>query len=143
MSTHHEAYMSSSAPMIVLSDSDRDRLWHLATAARHGAPDVAGVLLGEVERAEVVPENAVPKDAVSMQSYVQFRDDETGELRTVQIVYPRDADIARAKISVLTPIGATLIGLSEGQSMLWRTRDGRLRSLTVIKVRSSWPLSEG
>jgi regulator of nucleoside diphosphate kinase len=127
--------------MIVLSNSDRDRLWDLATAARQGAPDVAGLLLGEVERAEVVPENAVPKGAVSMQAYVQFRDDETGELRTVQIVYPRDADIARARISVLTPIGVALIGLSEGQSMLWRTRDGRLRSLTIIKVRSSWPLA--
>jgi regulator of nucleoside diphosphate kinase len=35
---------------------------------------------------------------------------------------------------VLTPIGAALIGLSEGQSIAAKTRDGREQHLTVLKV---------
>jgi regulator of nucleoside diphosphate kinase len=42
-------------------------------------------------------------------------------------------------ISVLTLVGAGLIGLSAGQSILWPKQDGRKRSLTVLRV-SSRPL---
>jgi len=38
---------------------------------------------------------------------------------------------------VLTPIGAALIGLGEGQSITWKTRDGRTRELRVLRVSSS------
>ena len=39
-----------------------------------------------------------------------------------------DADIAQGKISVLTPVGAALIGLRTGPSISWRTRDDRRRA---------------
>jgi regulator of nucleoside diphosphate kinase len=44
------------------------------------------------------------------------------------------ADIAQGKISILTPIGVALLGLSEGQSIAWKTRDGREQRLTVLAV---------
>ena len=50
------------------------------------------------------------------------------------LVYPREADIADGKVSVLTPIGTALIGLAEGQSILWPTRTGASKRLTVLKV---------
>ena len=50
-------------------------------------------------------------------------------------MYPERADAAAQRISILTPVGAALIGLSEGQTMQWRTRDGNMKSLTVLKVR--------
>jgi regulator of nucleoside diphosphate kinase len=63
---------------------------------------------------------------------VRFR---TGrDERTVLLVYPADADIATARVSVLTPIGAALIGLRVGQSISFRTRDGRPQMLTVLRV---------
>ena len=34
----------------------------------------------------------------------------------------------------MTPIGAALFGLSEGQSIEWRTLYGDKRDLTVLKV---------
>ena len=40
------------------------------------------------------------------------------------LVFPGQADISKGKISILTPVGAALIGLSEGQSITWSTRDG-------------------
>ena len=35
----------------------------------------------------------------------------------------------------MTPIGAGLIGLAEGQSIAWPDREGRVRLLRVLKVR--------
>ena len=36
----------------------------------------------------------------------------------------------------MTPVGAALIGLAEGQSISWTARDGRSHRLTVEKVKS-------
>jgi regulator of nucleoside diphosphate kinase len=69
-----------------------------------------------------------------MGSTVLFRSDD-GQHRRVTLVFPGEADISRDRISILTPIGIALIGLSEGQSITWVTRDGRERGLTVLSVR--------
>ena len=53
------------------------------------------------------------------------------------LVYPGEADIEQGKISILTPIGAALIGLSKGQSIDWATRTGEIRRLTVLEVREA------
>ena len=66
---------------------------------------------------------------------VEFRDDTTGKVQTVMLVYPEDADISKGKISVLTPIGTALVGVRVGQSITWETRTGELRRLTVLQVR--------
>jgi regulator of nucleoside diphosphate kinase len=57
-----------------------------------------------------------------------------GQRRRVTLVYPTEADIAAGRISVLTPIGAALLGLAEGQSIDWTARDGRVRRLTIVEV---------
>lgn len=70
-----------------------------------------------------------------MGSHVRFHDETAGAARDAQLVYPQDANPEERRISILTPVGTTLIGLSEGQTMSWRTRDGRDKTLTVLKVR--------
>lgn len=69
-----------------------------------------------------------------MGSTVTFRDDTTAQDRTVMLVYPDEADVAQGRISILTPVGAALIGLSVGQSIEWQTPGGGWRSLTVLRV---------
>jgi regulator of nucleoside diphosphate kinase len=122
-------------PSIIVSDIDRDRLSALATAAMDRFPDVAEELIGEMDRAKVVPSDSFPPGIVKMGSTVEF--ESTGQRRRVTVVFPRDADISQGKISILTPVGAALIGLSEGQSIMWTTRDGRAQQLTVIQVEST------
>ena len=56
-----------------------------------------------------------------MGSQVVYRDEGTGRIREVALVYPHEADINLNRISVLTPVGAALIGLAEGQSIEFRT----------------------
>jgi regulator of nucleoside diphosphate kinase len=72
-----------------------------------------------------------------MGSEVVYRDDTTGRVQTVTLVYPSEADIAKGKVSVLTPIGTALIGLAVGKSINWRTRAGDMKRLTVLQVRDS------
>ena len=122
-------------PTIIVSDTDQRRLTTLATDALERFPDAAQVLLSEMERAVVVTGEAVPANVVQMGSGVVFRSD-NGETRRVSLVFPGQADIAAGKISILTPIGAALIGLSQGQSIAWKTRDGRFRELTILSVES-------
>lgn len=120
-------------PEITISEADFDRLSDLAEAARDRAPEVAEELMLELDRASVVASAAVPPGVVQMGSTVEFRAGE-GEPTRVTLVYPGDADVAAGKISVMTPIGAALIGLSQGQSITWTARDGRRHELTVLKV---------
>ena len=120
-------------PSIIVSDTDQSRLTTLATDALERFPQAAQELLSEMERAAVVSAEAVPPNVVQMGSGVVFRSD-NGETRRVTLVFPGQADIAAGRLSILTPIGAALIGLSEGQSIAWKTRDGRLRQLTILAV---------
>jgi regulator of nucleoside diphosphate kinase len=89
----------------------------------------------EVARATVLPSGEMPADVVNIGSEVTYRDETTGRTQTVTIVLPPEADIARHRVSVLTPIGAALIGLSTGAAIGWETRDGEERRLTVLEVR--------
>jgi regulator of nucleoside diphosphate kinase len=122
-----------SKPTIVVSEIDHARLTALAAGALSGFGEVAEELQSEMDRAEVVSAGAVPADVVQMGSTVEFRSD-AGRQRRVTLVFPAEADIAASKISILTPIGAALIGLSAGQSIRFTARDGREHELTVVSV---------
>jgi regulator of nucleoside diphosphate kinase len=121
-------------PPITLSGADFERLARLAELAADKAPATADFLAREVARASIAPAGVPLRGIVAMGSQVEFRDDVTGQARTVTLVYPEDADIAAGKVSVLTPIGAALIGLSAGQSIEWQTPSGGWRSLTVLRA---------
>jgi regulator of nucleoside diphosphate kinase len=120
-------------PRIVVSESDHERLTGLATAALSRLPETARELLAEMERAEIVGAPAVPANVVRMGSTVTFQPD-SGRKRRVTLVFPAEEDITKSRVSVMTPIGAALIGLAEGQSIQWSARDGRRHELTVLVV---------
>ena len=120
-------------PDIVLGTADHRQLNTLAMAGLTHTPDQSDDLLYELERARVVDDAKVPDDIVRMGSTVRYRTD-TGQEPQVTLVYPVDADIARGRISVLTPVGTALIGLRVGQSITWRDRAHKRHMLTVLAV---------
>lgn len=120
-------------PPIAMTAQDREQLRRLANAASDKFP-AAEFLAQEVERADVLAPAATPADLVTMGSTVTFRDDVTGEARRLMLVYPHEADMSAGKISVLTPVGAALIGLSAGQTIAWQLPSGGWKSLTVLAV---------
>lgn len=121
-------------PAITISETDAQRLTSIALQMEASVPAVAQMLLDELERAQVRPDRSVPTHVIGMNSKVEFIDEARGGPRSVQLVYPAEADISVGKISVVTPIGAALIGLKEGQSINWPDRDGRSRILKILRV---------
>jgi regulator of nucleoside diphosphate kinase len=128
--------VSLSAPKIALSAADYERLSALARATRIRLPDLAAELADEIDRAEVFAKGELPEHVVYMNSEVEFRDETTGRVRTITLVYPEDADISHGKVSVMTPVGTALIGLRAGHSITWEAPSGEMRELTVNSVRA-------
>jgi len=122
-------------PRITLTVNDYEELSVLADAAARTMPEIAAELAEELDRAHVLPKGRHPVDTVCMGCEVDFRDDMTGRVQTVTLVYPNEADISKGRISVLTPIGTALIGLPVGKSIDWTTRTGETKRLTVLQVR--------
>ena len=129
--TTHEA---RAKPAITLSAEDYERLSVLAHAARKRTPDLADELAEEIGRAQVLAKGIHQQPTVAMNSEVEFRDETTGKVQRIRLVYPEDADISERKISILTPVGTALIGLRPGHSMPWETPNGEMRQLTVLAV---------
>ena len=124
-----------SVPQIIVSNADYERLTDLATASLERLPEVANELLSEMDRAKVVQDGSVPDNVVRMGSTVTFKSDD-GNTRTFKLVYPAEESLDEHRISVMTPVGAALIGLAEGQSISWAARDGRRHELPVEKVKN-------
>jgi regulator of nucleoside diphosphate kinase len=122
-------------PPITMPETDRERLMSIAIAALgHERPDVAAsMLLSEVARAAVVAREALSSDVVVMRSIVEIRDNMSKRDRVLRLVYPEEA-VVDSDVSVLTPLGAALVGLSRGDSIDWCTATGEQRSVTVLGV---------
>ena len=122
-------------PPIVLDAAWSDRLEELAAVAiRRGLGPVGDRLMAEVARATVLPSTEMPPDVVNIGSTVRYRDELNGREQTVTLVLPQHVDIDRGRVSVLTPVGAALIGLRTGAVIGWQTREGAERRLTVLEV---------
>jgi regulator of nucleoside diphosphate kinase len=120
-------------PPVVVTKADYERLSNLADATGR-VSFVRDYLAGELARARIIEGDQVASDVVTMHSRFVFRDDSTGHVRTVSLVYPGEEDIDDGRISILTPVGAALLGLSEGHSIEWETRNGESRTLTLLKL---------
>jgi len=121
-------------PNITLSRTDHDRLLGLAEAIEDRDPVLAETMITELERARVVDDQALPETVVRMGSTLTYTTDD-GAPHTVTLVFPVEADIEKGRISVTTPVGTALIGLSVGQAIDWTARDGRTHRLTVTDIR--------
>jgi regulator of nucleoside diphosphate kinase len=122
-------------PPIHLLASESDMVATLALQVEHRQPVVASMLLEEIERAQLHEPETLPETAVSIGSEIDFIDERSGQLRTVELVLPAMANIAEGRISILTPMGAALYGLTAGQSIDWPDLDGHERRIRILRVR--------
>ena len=120
-----------SRPQLIIDERLYPRLLALAERARARMPELAERLMEEIERADLRAE--VPDDVVTLGSEVTYRHGDRTE--TVQIVVPEDANIEQRRISLLTPVGAALLGLAVGQRIAWDLPDKRGAVLEVVAVR--------
>lgn len=112
---------------IVISAEDHRQLESLLNseyAAQISGAERVGELRAELERAEILATDDFPKDVVRMNSTIALRDLDTNELETYKLVYPKYADIANDKLSVLAPVGTGILGYRVGDEVRWRVPQG-------------------
>lgn len=125
--------MPNRQPRIIVTRYHHERLSALASAAAETQPEVGLALMDGLSRAKVVAPGKLGRGVVTMNSRVKYLDEASGEKRVVTVVYPADEDIEAGRVSVLSPLGAALIGLEEGESMTYGVNGGE-RTITVTKV---------
>lgn len=126
---------SKKAPPLHISEEDYDRIADMALGIEHSAPGLSRLILEEMDRAHICPARSLPKDVVALGSEVEFLDDTTGTTRRVKLVLPSEADIEEGRISIMTPVGAGLIGMGVGREISWPCPDGRARILKILEVK--------
>jgi regulator of nucleoside diphosphate kinase len=88
-------------------------------------------LLDVADAAEIVPGARVPANVVTVNSTVTFRDLALGEEYRVTLVYPADVSIGERRISILSPVGRSLLGRREGERVTLDMPDGSEREILV------------
>lgn len=119
------------ANALVISTLDYQQLMQLIEKNDTTAADT---LDQEISRAKIVETKKLPANIVAMNSTVTFIDLDSDEEKTIQLVYPQDADVSQLKISVLSPVGSALIGLKIGGTIEWPVPQGKVRHLKVTSV---------
>lgn len=112
-----------------LAECERHCLIALALSADD---DVAAhLLLKKVKLARIVARRALPSDVARLDSRVAYRHggEAAGEVR---LCHPSAVECEGVDVAGL--LGAGLIGLAAGQSVLWPSSDGRLATLEVLAV---------
>ena len=106
----------------------------LSIHATHWSWRSVEFLVRELMRATIVDEDLVPADVVTMGSRVEYCGEGRNSSQIVTLSYPGEREFLDDAISVLTPIGAALLGLAAGQSICYADPDGRPVTITVIRV---------
>jgi regulator of nucleoside diphosphate kinase len=129
---------------IIISLGDHERLLALINSARLDwriPSEHVLALEGELARATLVEDDALPHSVVAMHSNVWFRDLDTQEDEEYTLVYPAEADVTCNLISVLAPIGTALLGYRVGDVLKWRVPLGtrRLKIVNVVQRKLAEP----
>ncbi|MCG2462335.1 GreA/GreB family elongation factor [Flavobacteriaceae bacterium F89] len=89
-------------------------------------------LVGELESAQICDEADMPKDVIRFNTVITIVS-KNGWRRKFKLVMPNDSDVRNDKISILTPMGAAVMGYAEGDSLVWEFPSGE-QKLTIEKV---------
>ncbi|MFS2036954.1 GreA/GreB family elongation factor [Polaromonas sp. CT11-55] len=111
-----------------LTDIDYARLSKLLNQQRPGH------LADWLESAEVMSSRAAPSDLVTMNSRVEVVDVHTHHRQVLTICYPGDAEPAAGLISVLSPVGSSLLGLRTGDTARWLTPHGEGCGAQIVAI---------
>lgn len=119
-----------------ITELDHVRIFNmLRRRATSGAATVqAGQLSELIDAAELVRPQEIGADIVTMYSKLRVADPATGQERSITLCYPEDADAAQGMISVLSPVGTSLLGLRVGESAEWQGADGKPAALVVRAI---------
>ena len=123
----------ASKPNIMISEQDLHRLETTLEYQTVLTPTMKH-LEDELARAEVVEPQNVPTDVVSMNAKVLITIAPATESTEITLVYPHDFKGEKGQVNIIAPIGAAILGLSEGQDIEWPQPDGHMMKVKIEKV---------
>ncbi len=89
-------------------------------------------LAGELETANILGEDDMPKDVTRFNSNVTIVS-ENGWHKKFKLVLPSKNDVKNNCISILTPMGAAVMGYAKGDSIVWEFPSGN-QKLTIENI---------
>ena len=119
----------------VLTELDHVRLSSLLTRTTaaglpHGVEEIAHELLDSVT---TVPTQVIDADVVTMRSRIRLALADAQEM-VVVLAYPPESDAATGQISVLSPLGLSLIGHRVAQAIRWQGPDQVVHEATLAEI---------
>jgi regulator of nucleoside diphosphate kinase len=118
-----------------LTELDHVRLARLIQRLGGVPPSpLQGPITAILDAAELVSSRAVSPDVVTMYSQVELADLGTGKRYRLTVCYPHDVEPALGFVSVLSPVGASLIGRHVGSIARWRTPGGDEGAAEVVAL---------
>ena len=91
------------------------------------------LLMEELDRGNIVEDNAIENDIIRIKSDVIIEDMSTQKQMKFQIVLPSQANIKESKYSVLVPLSVAIIGFKVNDQVDWELPAGN-KTLKVIAV---------
>ncbi len=81
----------------------------------------------EIKRAIVIEPWKMESDYITMNSVIRITHLDTGSTKVARLVYPQDAELNEANVSVLSPLGCALLGNKKGQTISFSAPGGPQR----------------
>jgi regulator of nucleoside diphosphate kinase len=119
-----------------LTELDHVRLTNLVQRDRRDGSFSSQALPIEdiLDTSAIVPSRQVPPDVVTMYSQVLLVNLETNRRYKLTLCYPADAEPGAGFVSVLSPVGRSLLGLNVGSVARWRTPMGNEGVAGVLAI---------
>ena len=120
---------------LLISSYDKQRLMHLlhSTDASSEVREELNDLTWEIQRAKEVRPLEVPTDVVTMNSSVRVTDLDASTIHVYTIVLPPDQNNEQGKISILAPLGTSLLGYRVGDVVYGHVPRG-VRQLRIDEI---------
>lgn len=122
-----------SKPNIIISEQDLHRLETMLEHQAKLTPTMQH-LEDELARAQVVEPKDVPANVVSMNARVLITIAPAVEPTEVTLVYPHDFKGDKGQVNIIAPVGAAILGLTEGQEIEWPQPDGHIMKVKIEKI---------
>ena len=126
--------MSEHLPQIIIARRDYVRLERLAVNAVRKRHPASGFLMSEIRRAVVCDAYKMPRGVARLNEWVTYRIDGNKQTESKILVCPEEFRNTEINLSVLSPLGAAVLGMHAGNCMKFFSAEGGLHFVIVESV---------
>lgn len=126
--------MAEHLPPIIIARQDHARLERLADKALRERHPVGRFLMSEIRRAVVSDTKKRPDGVACINEWVTYRVDGNRRSESKILVCPDELRNGQIELSVLSPLGAAVLGMSIGDRIKFFSLEGGLHTVIVEDV---------